>query len=57
MDERKEALMYKAWVEHGDIEPCSSKVSLMDCFTIEGKALLFWFNTSDNSTHLLKEES
>jgi hypothetical protein len=50
-------LIEKAISEHGKIYPCSSSVMLNDCFTEEDKKLLFWFNTEDNSTHLLEESS
>lgn len=38
-----------------DIHPCSTNVDFSDCFTTEGNLIMFWFNTSDNSTHVLTE--
>jgi hypothetical protein len=39
-----------------EIFPCSSKSSLEECFTTFGRKYLFWFNTADNSTHLIALE-
>ena len=39
-----------------EIFPCSSKGTLEECFTIFNQKCLFWFNTEDNSTHLMAAE-
>lgn len=55
---RKQALIAAARAQHGDIQPCSGKRSLEDCFTDEaGVGLIFWFNTPDHTTRIIKEES
>lgn len=54
LDINKHMLINHAVDLHNDIYPCKSKSSLMDCFTEESGILYFWFNTIDNSTHLLK---
>jgi hypothetical protein len=41
--------------QHGEITPCYGKATLEECFTEEpGFGLLFWFNTKDGSTHMVR---
>ncbi|MDO5575606.1 MAG: hypothetical protein Q4F84_00890 [Fibrobacter sp.] len=54
MDEIKTKLINKAQEMYSNIYPCGNNVSFVDCFTICENDLIFWFNTDDNSTHLLK---
>ncbi len=57
MDERKKQLIKKAEKLFGKIYPCVNKSSLEECFTTAaGDALIFWFNTEDQSTHMLASE-
>jgi hypothetical protein len=51
----KEKMINKAKTLHDDIYPCSSKQDLDECFTVDEDTLIFWFNTKDNSTHILSE--
>ena len=51
----KKKLIEKAVRLHNDIYPCSTKGRLDDCFTVDEDTLIFWFNTKDNSTHILSE--
>lgn len=53
MEQAKYAMINEAKKTYKKIYPCSNRKSLSDCFTIEGDLLLFWFNTADNSTHLI----
>ncbi|MGM0461979.1 MAG: hypothetical protein ACQEQ4_06115 [Fibrobacterota bacterium] len=53
MDHLKETLIQKAENRFTHITPCSTKRDIRDCFSVEDNRLLFWFNTSDNSTHIL----
>jgi hypothetical protein len=46
-------LIQKAIQKHGKIFPCSNKKSLLDCFTVEGEQIIFWYNTEDQTTHVL----
>ncbi len=46
-------MIFKATQLYKEIYPCRSKTELGDCFTTEGNLVLFWFNTSDESTHVL----
>lgn len=46
-------MIFKAIEMYKEIYPCASKLDLVDCFTTEGDTVLFWFNTSDESTHVL----
>lgn len=58
MDELKLRLITKAKKKYGKIFPCINKSSLEECFTEskEGE-LIFWFNTPDNSTHMIASEN
>lgn len=53
MNEIKDNMIFKALQMYKEIYPCPSKMDLGDCFTTEGDLVLFWFNTSDESTHVL----
>lgn len=48
-------LIIRAVIEYRRIFPCGNKKNLFECFTQMGNDLFFWFNTEDNSTHLLKK--
>ncbi len=56
MNRIKKDLMAAARQQYNKIFPCGSMDRVEDGFTVEGKLLLFWFNTEDNSTHLLTQE-
>lgn len=47
-------LIIRAVIEYRKIYPCGNKKDLFECFTQMENDLFFWFNTEDNSTHLLK---
>jgi len=51
-------LITEAIERYSDISPCSGKKSILDCITYYNEEIQLWFNTSDNSTHLIssKEE-
>ncbi len=51
----KKRMIDKAVKIHRDIYPCSATQSFNDCFTVEEDTLIFWFNTKDNSTHIMSE--
>ena len=53
MQEIKQLLIRKAKTTHKKIYPCKGKSRLDDCFTVEGKKIIFWFNTEDCNTHTL----
>ncbi len=53
MNEMKMQMIFKARETFKTIYPCGNKTSFTDCFTTMGNNLVFWFNTEDNSTHLL----
>ena len=53
MNEIKYTLIGQAIEQYRDIHPVVTKQHLRDCFTTEGDLLMFWFNTSDESTHVM----
>lgn len=53
MNELKHTLISKAIELYTEIRPVTTKRDLRECFTIEGNVLVFWFNTADESTHVL----
>jgi len=55
MDDLKLKLILQAKKLFNHIYPCGNKESFYECFTINEKNLVFWFNTKDHSTHMLKE--
>lgn len=56
MNEIKNILINRARELYKEIEPCSNRSELSECFTKEGDMLLLWFNTSDNSTHVISAD-
>ena len=56
MTEQKERLIRRAVETHERIMPCSNRTELGECFSTLEDKLIFWFNTEDNSTHVLIEE-
>jgi hypothetical protein len=55
MNKLKETLIERARDRYEEISPCPSKGSFEECFTLENNRLCFWFNTKDQSTHVLAE--
>ncbi len=53
MKDLKEKLISQAQRRYSFIRPCATKQKLDECFTITNGKLIFWFNTSDNSTHVM----
>ncbi|MBN1307991.1 MAG: hypothetical protein JXA18_08750 [Chitinispirillaceae bacterium] len=53
MNDLKHTMISKAVEIYTDIYPVITKYDLRDCFTTEGNELVFWFNTADESTHVL----
>jgi hypothetical protein len=56
MSALQEKLIDQAREAYQQIFPCSSKRSFDECFTVFGSRCLFWFNTADNSTHMIAAE-
>ncbi len=38
------------------IAPCPTRENFDNCFTVEENNIYFWFNTEDQSTHVLSEK-
>ncbi len=53
MNKMKTDLISEARDHYSVIFPCGDKVSFDECFTSNGDQLLFWFNTEDQSTHVM----
>lgn len=47
IDEAKKRLKKAARKKHGKIKPCKP------AYTVEGDMVIFWYNTLDDSTHLI----
>ena len=56
MNEIKRKMIETAWRKHRTIYPCGTRRSFDECFTKEQNDLIFWYNTEDQSTHLLVQE-
>ena len=53
MNEMKKAMIRQAIKKYRQIYPCGIRKDLWDCFTVMDGRIVFWFNTADNTTHLL----
>ncbi|HUI93008.1 MAG TPA: hypothetical protein VLX68_12235 [Chitinivibrionales bacterium] len=51
----KARMIEQAMSQYNDIRPTALRYSFSDCFTVSGDKIMFWFNTGDNSTHMLVE--
>lgn len=56
MSELQKQMISQARRQYHQIFPCATKGSLRECFTVEENRILFWFNTADETTHVLAEE-
>ncbi len=58
MNKIKQDLIERAKKAYSQIYPCGARAELSECFTAldNGKKVAFWFNTRDQSTHVLVEE-
>ncbi len=58
IDDLKKQLIEKAEKLYGKIYPCVNKPTLEECFTTApDDALVLWFNTEDNSTHMVASDN
>ena len=53
MNKIQNYLIRKARRTYKNIYPCKGKDRLEECFTVEGKKIIFWFNTEDRNTHTI----
>jgi hypothetical protein len=53
MNEMKYDILLRAIDRYERIYPCSDRNDFNECFTVEDGRLLFWFNTEDQSTHVM----
>ena len=53
MSELMQQMIMTAQEQHNRIYPCVPARTFEECFTVEGEKLILWFNTEDNSTHLI----
>ena len=53
MNELKKDILLRAIERYENIYPCSNRDDFSESFTEEDGRLFFWFNTEDQSTHLL----
>ena len=56
MNEVKKSMIRKARKKYEQIYPCATKKGFGDCFTVDEDRIMFWFNTADESTHVLTQE-
>jgi hypothetical protein len=56
MEHIKEKLIQTAKERFTHIKPCGKHKSLHDCFTVQDNTLMFWFNTHDDTTKVLRHE-
>jgi hypothetical protein len=56
MNEIKQKLINRAKMQFKQIYPCSTKKRLKECFTVEDEMMIFWFNTEDDSTHIITQD-
>jgi hypothetical protein len=50
---QEKRLIEKATRKHKKIFPCAHKDDISQCFTLDDGRLMLWFNTEDQSTHVV----
>ena len=53
MNELKQSIINRAIGRYHTVKPVPSARDFTGCFTTDNEKLYFWFNTKDNSTHVL----
>lgn len=53
MNTIKKKMISKAKKQFKNIYPCAYHKQLKDCFTVADDKMIFWFNTDDESTHVV----
>jgi hypothetical protein len=53
MNKVEKKLIEQAKKTYKRIHPCGTKDTLSECFTNVDGTIIFWFNTDDQSTHLI----
>jgi hypothetical protein len=53
MDAVRQEMVKIATEKFGSIHAVNNRESLEECFSEEEGMLIFWFNTEDNSTHIV----
>jgi hypothetical protein len=56
MNKIKKTLINRAKMQFKQIYPCSTKKRLKECFTVEEDKMIFWFNTEDETTHIIIQD-
>lgn len=56
VEDRKAALIRQAREKYVEIFPAGRMKTLEECFTVRGDELIFWFNTSEGTTHVIREQ-
>ena len=56
MGREEKRLIKKAQSVYKKIFPCGGKESFKDCFTKYEDKLFLWFDTEDQSTHIMTED-
>jgi hypothetical protein len=55
MNDLKRKMISEAILKYKRIYPCGAKNELSECFTEVDNETIFWFNTEDNTTHLISQ--
>jgi hypothetical protein len=53
MNKIKKSMIKRAIKKYRRIYPCGVQKDLWGCFTEMDNLIVFWFNTQDNTTHLM----
>jgi hypothetical protein len=56
MTEVEERLVNQAAALHAAIFPCPSRGEFEHCFTWDKEKVYFWYNTEDQSTHVISAD-
>ncbi|MDD5673469.1 MAG: hypothetical protein PHC61_04860 [Chitinivibrionales bacterium] len=53
MNSLKRKMIQQAQKQYRSIWPCNDRNDFSESFTVEDEKVFFWFNTEDESTHVL----
>lgn len=57
LNDVEKRLIRQAIERYRRIRPCSDRKSFAECFTSSRDTTVFWFNTEDDSTHILTAQA
>ncbi len=53
MSRKQKHMICRAYRRHNEFRPVGGRASFSECFTIDERAVILWYDTPDRSTHVI----